>query len=648
MGKYSTTAIRNGKGYLSTASQSQNGRVVQHRTAVRFVSQRMHIRNQLCIIALLIFSSSDASGQVDHPRENGKWSSTRFEDRNEDLPTVYVVSDSTAATGRTNTRGWGAVLLDYFDDERINVINRAVGGRSFRTFTREKRWEQIVEVLKPGDFVIIELGHNDGGGARNPRGRGDVPGIGDETETVTRPDGSKEIVHSFGWYLRKYVRESRDKGATPIVSTTTVRNLWGDGRVERGMGRMRDWAEEVAKQEAAFFIDHSNLAADHYERVGREESTKYHPQDHTHTNVSGAIVNAETFIAGLRANAAISLNKFLNAQGRSIEAVAPQPHWGTFSPPRQPRRRAPVPSQARPGYGVDRRGRPLRFPPGVEPGMPHPSYNKSLPTLWLIGDSTVKEGRDNGLNGGRWGWGHEIDRYFDRKQINVENQALGGTSSRSFRTGGWWASVLEMIEPGDYVIMQFGHNDGGMDSPVPRIRARATLPGTGDEMIEMTLASGATEMVHTYGWYLDQYISDIRAKHATPIVCSLIPRNSWKNGSMNRSGKHGYAGWARDAAVKREVDFIDLNHIICDTVEPLGQDFALGALFRPDDATHTTLLGAQLNAYCVISGIKSLGENHPLHQYLSPAASSVESTRPENIAAATPAKVDQTNTNVSE
>ncbi|MCA9265747.1 MAG: rhamnogalacturonan acetylesterase, partial [Planctomycetales bacterium] len=559
----------------------------------------------VAMLLLTAMFSDRCRGQVDHPREQeGRWTPTGFESINSALPTLFIASDSTAATGNSVTRGWGAVLIDYFDRERINIINRAVGGRSFRSFTREGRWDQIVEALKPGDYVIIEFGHNDGGGAQNSRGRGDVPGIGDETETVAGPDGSTEVVHTFGWYLRKYITEAKAKGATPIVSTTTVRNLWGGGRVERGMGHMRDWAEEVARLEKSFFIDHSNLAADHYERVGQEASTKYHPQDHTHTNVSGAIVNAETLIAGIRTAEDLELNQFLNAQGLAIAPVARQPHWGTFSPPR-----AHVNSKdaGAPDFGVDRKGRKLRFPPGVEPGMQHPSYNAELRTLWLIGDSTVKEGRDNGLNGGRWGWGHEIERYFDLSRVNVENQALGGTSSRSFLTGGWWESVREMIKPGDFVMIQFGHNDSGVDSDVPRIRARGSLPGIGEESREMTMEDGTSETVHTYGWYLGKYVDDVRAAGATPIVCSPIPRNSWNDGSLRRDGPDGYAGWARQVAHQRQAYFIDLNHIICDTVDPLGEAFATGALFRPDDHTHTTLLGAQLNAHCVIAGIKTLG-----------------------------------------
>jgi lysophospholipase L1-like esterase len=255
--------------------------------------------------------------------------------------------------------------------------------------------------------------------------------------------------------------------------------------------------------------------------------------------------------------------------------------------------------------------------------MPHPTYNAALPTLWLIGDSTVKEGRDNGLNGGRWGWGHEIDRYFDLSRVNVENQALGGTSSRSFISGGWWEPVLEMIRPGDFVMIQFGHKDGGLNSNTPRIRARATLPGVGEETADSVQENGEPEPVHTYGWYLRRYVADIRAAGATPILCSLIPRNTWRDGRVARQSSDGYAHWARQVAEQEGAPFVDLNGIICDSMDAIGQEFASRTFFCSDDGTHTNLLGAQHNAMCAVAGLKALDSSMGLAAFLSPAAESV-------------------------
>src|SRR5262249_54144121 len=156
--------------------------------------------------------------------------------------------------------------------------------------------------------------------------------------------------------------------------------------------------------------------------------------------------------------------------------------------------------------------------------------------------------RDTGLNGGRWGWGHELGRYFHLKRINIENQALGGTSSRSFRTGGWWEQVVEMVKPGDFVMIQFGTNDGGVNSGDAKLRNRGSLRGSGDETKESTDEKGATETVHTYGWYMRQYAADVRAKGAIPIICTLVPRNQWQDGKVVRGQDDTFVLWAQEAA----------------------------------------------------------------------------------------------------
>src|SRR6476619_7401283 len=83
-----------------------------------------------------------------------------------------------------------------------------------------------------------------------------------------------------------------------------------------------------------------------------------------------------------------------------------------------------------------------------------------LPTLYLIGDSTVHNGNGDGSNG-QWGWGEPLADYFDAAKIKVVNRARGGRSSRTFLTEGLWDTVMAALQPGDFVIMQFGHNDPG-------------------------------------------------------------------------------------------------------------------------------------------------------------------------------------------
>lgn len=268
---------------------------------------------------------ASAGGVQAHSARDDKagWSPTDFARADPKLPTLVIAGDSTASTGNPTHRGWAAPLIDYFDTTKVNVINRAIGGRSFRTFYGEGAWQKVVDGIKPGDYVVIEFGHNDSGNVGAAGGRADLPGVGEETKTVTRANNTTETVHTYGWYLRKFIQDVKAKHATPIVSSTTVRNVWTNGKVERGMGHMLAWARQVAADEKVAFIDHSNITADLYEKMGRENVARFFPADHTHTSTDGSVVNAETFIAGLKALPDMPLVDFLNEKGKKIEAHAP-------------------------------------------------------------------------------------------------------------------------------------------------------------------------------------------------------------------------------------------------------------------------------------------------------------------------------------
>jgi rhamnogalacturonan acetylesterase len=251
----------------------------------------------------------------------------------------------------------------------------------------------------------------------------------------------------------------------------------------------------------------------------------------------------------------------------------------------------------------------------TRPWMPDalPKSDPNLPTLFCIGDSTVRTGsRGDGANG-QWGWGAPIAQFFDLRKINVENRAMGGTSSRSFQTIGLWDKVLADVKPGDFVIMQFGHNDNGPLND--KSRARGTIKGNGNETEEIdNQLTGKHEVVHSYGWYIRKYIADARAKGAASIVCSPIPRNGWTDGKVNRATQD-YALWASEAAKAEGAPFIDLNELIAARYEQMGQDRVTAICFPPKEHTHTSAVGAQLNATCVIEGLTAL-RNHPLQQYL--------------------------------
>src|SRR5688572_8117447 len=126
-------------------------------------------------------------------------------------PVLFIIGDSTVkngdGTGRNNQMGWGSVIHPYFDTTRLSIRNHAIGGRSSRTFITEGRWEKVLSEMKPGDYVIMQFGHNDAGPLDDTaRARGTIRGTGDESREIYNPITKKqEVVYSYGWYMRKYI-----------------------------------------------------------------------------------------------------------------------------------------------------------------------------------------------------------------------------------------------------------------------------------------------------------------------------------------------------------------------------------------------------------------------------------------------------------
>jgi rhamnogalacturonan acetylesterase len=256
----------------------------------------------------------------------------------------------------------------------------------------------------------------------------------------------------------------------------------------------------------------------------------------------------------------------------------------------------------------------------ARPPLPVPA-NPKLPSLFLVGDSTVRNGRGDGGQG-QWGWGEPLFDLFDASKINVVNRAIGGHSSRSYISSKQWDETLALIKPGDIVLFQWGHNDGGpLDDPA---RSRGSIHGTGEESQEVdNPVLKIHETVHTYGWYLRKYVTDTQAKGAIPIICSLVPRKIWKDGKVVRN-TDSYAGWAREVAEQQHVGFVDLNEIIGRRYDALGEA-AVEPLFA-DPHTHTSRAGAELNAECVVSGLKALPHD-PVAGYFSAKGQAIPASK---------------------
>lgn len=208
---------------------------------------------------------------------------------------IFIAGDSTAQTYKTEEtlmRGWGQMLQKYFSDE-VKVVNHAIGGRSTNSFISEGRWERLLSELSPGDYVIIQFGHND---------------------ASTRPDRHTSY-EDYQLNLEKFINESRAKGAFPVLATSVVMRTFKDGHlIDDRLKAYPAITRRVAQNMNVPLLDINVATRDLVLLLGDEKSKPYYRwlepgidpskpdgvQDDTHMNELGANQVAQFVADGMR------------------------------------------------------------------------------------------------------------------------------------------------------------------------------------------------------------------------------------------------------------------------------------------------------------------------------------------------------------
>ena len=213
-------------------------------------------------------------------------------------PTVFMIGDSTMANKPLRPpnpeRGWGQMLQSYFKDG-VRIDNCAVNGRSSKSFRDEDRWAAVREQIKPGDYVIIQFGHND--------------------EKRQDPKRFTEPFGEFKKNLELYVRETRVHKGLPILATPVVRRKFdGEGKLQDTHGDYTRAIRQVAEEQKVPLLDMEKRSAELVQQLGPEASKKLYKwiapgeyanpaegfQDDTHFNAYGASRMCDLAIADLR------------------------------------------------------------------------------------------------------------------------------------------------------------------------------------------------------------------------------------------------------------------------------------------------------------------------------------------------------------
>lgn len=211
---------------------------------------------------------------------------------------IYLAGDSTMAQKLVHYRpetGWGEALQQYFDIDRVRVVNLARNGRSTRSFVAEGRWESLLAALKPGDYVFVQFGHND--------------------EKSENPSVYADPRTDYPGNLRRFVSEVRARGGHPVLLTPVARRRFADGTVQDTHGAYPDAVRSVAGSESVPLIDMQLRSTAILQRYGDEgsralylhiDSTARHPnyprgvRDDTHFSALGAEVMAREVVEGIR------------------------------------------------------------------------------------------------------------------------------------------------------------------------------------------------------------------------------------------------------------------------------------------------------------------------------------------------------------
>lgn len=236
-----------------------------------------------------------------------------------------------------------------------------------------------------------------------------------------------------------------------------------------------------------------------------------------------------------------------------------------------------------------------------------------------IGDSTMSAYQPAATP--KRGWGMYLQAFFNADSVEVNNRGKSGASSRTFyETPALWPSVKQQMQAGDYLIIQFAHNDEkckGEDVYVQNAKLRAEGKDTLTDM-------RGTEPNTTYKAYLRKYILEAREMGVKPILMSPICRVYFKEGKINAEGRHdlskdgmdkNYVRCMREVAEEMQVPFLDMTAKSLEMYETVGQETCMQRYFNCGDKTHTGQEGGMVNAnlaYVLIKNCPDLSELHHL------------------------------------
>lgn len=232
-----------------------------------------------------------------------------------DVPTIFLAGDSTVTDQRAEpAASWGQMLPVLFEPD-VAVANHAESGETLKSFATELRFDKMLSLMEPGDWLLIQFGHND--------------------QKAQWPQTYVDPALTYPAWLRTYVAEARRRGAHPVLVTSPERrNYEADGKVRRTLAEYGEAARKVAREDGIPLIDLQERTVALYEALGEAEAAKLFNdggRDRTHHNNPGAWFLARAVAAEIAAQVP-ELAKHLKPKARSFDAAHPDLSEGAIAP----------------------------------------------------------------------------------------------------------------------------------------------------------------------------------------------------------------------------------------------------------------------------------------------------------------------------
>lgn len=482
---------------------------------------------------------------------------------------IYVMGDSTAvAYGNDNTiGGWGEYLVNYFNSD-VEIINKAEGGRSARSYLNQGRLNEVFEEVGPGDYVFIQFGTNDQRTDDNAfmehavmLGEPDENGIYPTIPAVkcATPqyiyDFYKDSDYpydttfypyesgTFKWYMKQHVDAIKKTGATPVLLTPMCRMFFdSEGKIVPHFGENDGYIEAVrqlAQEENIVCIDMYDITKSLYESYGVMTTQGLHnvnadgSVDLTHYNKFGANLIASKMADAIKASVLTVRSCIVN----SSVAV---------------------------------------------------SKTDSLKdaNLYVVGSTTAAGANNDNMAVESDGFGNYLQKYLSSK-ISVKNLAVADATIKSYIQTDEYNTFINNLSEGDYVVINFGDNDADYASNIKEYN-KYSYPSDNDSDID------------SFSYYLyNNYIKPAKEKKAVIIVTTPAAKRNFVNG-VYENDNNIYVDNIIAIVQKYSTFYVNLNSVTADMYNTMGEEGSkvLNAYDRETGLNNGALsaFGAELTA----------------------------------------------------